>query len=94
MASGLLTLALYLQYEREATPEDVAARRSVVSDLPKDVHTRNIWYIRQQYPNMISEQVYEQVVRIFAASVIGQDPTLFGLDVTTPTISNAFKSFR
>lgn len=94
MASGLMTLALYLQYEQEAAPSEADAMRSVLNDLPKDVYTRNIWSVRERYPNLISEKVYQQVVRIFSASVIGQDPSLFGLNVTTPTLSNSFKTFR
>ena len=94
MASGLLTLAVYLQHEQQTASTGRPALGSILSQVPADLEARNIWAIREQYPQQISDQVYEQVVRIFAAAVIGQDPQLFGLDILTPTAVNTYKSFR
>lgn len=92
LASGLLTLAVFLEHERDSSKSQVQLQ-SVLDAVDKDVHQRTIWNIREQYPDLISDEVYETVVRIFAAAVIGQDPRLFKLNVDTPTASNYFKAF-
>ena len=94
MASGLLTLAIYLQHEHVAVSSRVSSPEMVLAEVPAEVLSRDIWHIRQQYPHLISDRVYEQVVRIFAAAVIGQDPQLFRLDLNTPNAVDTFKSFR
>ena len=92
LASGLLTLAVFLEHERDTTASEIRLG-SILNPVAKDVNERTLWSIRQQHPSMISQEVYDEVVRIFAAAVIGQDPGLFDLDVVTPTATNYFKTF-
>ena len=92
--SGLLALAIYLQHEQVTAASGVASPRAVLAQVQGAENTRDIWSIRQNFPQTISDQVYEQVVKIFAAAVIAQDPPLFGLDIITPTAVNTFSSFR
>ena len=87
-ASGLLTLALYLQYQENHAAGKESEVGTLLADVPADLSMRNLWYIRERYPFRISPEVYTKVVRIFAAAVIGQDPQVFDLDFATPTASN------
>ena len=97
-SSGVLTLALFLQYqENQANGENMEVG-ALLADIPDDIDSRNLWYIMEKYPYRISEDVYNEVVRVFAAAVIGQDPLLFDLNFSTPTASNMssniYRAFR
>ncbi|MFK7849106.1 MAG: FHA domain-containing protein [Rhodothermales bacterium] len=92
LASGLLTLAIFLEHEQDTTKGDIQLG-SILNSVAKDINERTLWSIRQNHPELISKEVYDQVIRIFAVAVIGQDPRLFDLDVATPTASNYFKAF-
>lgn len=93
LASGLLTLAVFLEHERDTTNIDEMNLGAILNPVERDAGERTLWSVRQNHPTLISQEVYDEVVRIFAVAVIGQDPRLFDLDVVTPTASNYFKSF-
>jgi len=97
-ASGLLTVALFLQYQEDQANGKEFSVGSLLTDAPTDIDSRNLWYIMERYPSRISREVYQDVVRIFAAAAIGQDPQLFNLDFTTPTAtnlsSNIYRAFQ
>ena len=97
-ASGLLTLALFLQYQKDQAEGKQTDVGGLLVDVPGNIDSRNLWYIMERYPARISNDVYQQVVHIFAAAAIGQDPQLFNLDFTTPTAtnlsSNIYRAFR
>ena len=97
-ASGLLTLALFLQYQEDQANGKEISVGTLLADAPADIDSRNLWYIMDKYPYRFSPEVYQQVVQIFAAAAIGQDPQLFNLDFTTPTAtnlsSNIYRAFR
>ena len=87
-ASGLLTLALFLQYQQNHVDGKEVEVGTLLADVPDDMESRNLWYIRDRYPYRISDEVYEEVIRVFSAAVIGQDPLVFDLDFSTPTATN------
>ena len=97
-ASGLLTVALFLQYQEDQANGKEIEVGTLLADAPADIDSRNLWYIIEKYPYRFSPEVYQQVVQIFAAAAIGQDPQLFNLEFTTPTAtnlsSNIYRAFR
>lgn len=97
-ASGVLTLALFLQYQENQANGEATRVGDLLADIPDDIDSRNLWYIMERYPYRISDDVYQEVIRIFAAAVIGQDPRVFNLEFSTPTAtnmsSNIYRAFR
>lgn len=93
LGSGLLTLAVYLEHERNRTKDGYTDLGSILNNVPRDVNQRTLWGVRENYPGAISREVYDQVMRIFAVAVIGQDPRLFNLDIETPNASSYFNAF-
>ena len=98
LASGLLTVALFLQYQKNQAAGKEIEVGTLLADIPDDIDSRNLWYIMERYPYRISEDVYQEVIRVFSAAVIGQDPLVFNLDFSTPTAtnmsSNIYRAFR
>ncbi len=98
LGSGLLTIALYLQYQENESTGKITEQGSLLADVPLDIESRNLWYIMERFPYRISDEVYHTVVHVFSAVVIGQDPQLFGLDFSTPTAtnlsSNVYRAFQ
>ena len=64
-ASGLLTLALFLQYQENQANGENTHVGMLLADIPHDIDSRNLWYIMDKYPYRISGEVYEDVVTCF-----------------------------
>ena len=94
LASGLLTLAVYLRHEQQLAGMGHTALAEVLEGVPATAEARTLWYIREHFPQRIPDDVYQRVVNIFAAAVIGQDPAAFGLDLVTPTTVPSFSAYR
>ena len=49
-------------------------------DMAGEVASRSYWRFYTQYGDRMPEETKDYVARIFAASVIGENPSLFGFD--------------
>lgn len=77
-ASGLLVLACYNWGEKNIIP--------VLQGMPENPRERNFWKLLARKD--IPQETYDYVFYIFSASVICQDPHLFGFDdLDCPTFS-------
>jgi hypothetical protein len=52
--------------------------------MPKNPRERNFWKLLEQYKDKIPQETYDYVFYIVSASVIGENPRLFGMDVDNP----------
>jgi len=78
-ASGLLVMASYNWGERRVT--------KLIRTMPEDPRERNFWRILEKYKEKIPKQTYDYVFYIVSATVIGENPRLFGFDFDSPLAS-------
>lgn len=74
-ASGLLVLASY-NYGHNRV-------KAKIRKMPKNPRERNFWKFIQKYE--IPQETYDYVFYIFAAAVIGENPSYFGFKFRSPT---------
>ena len=79
-ASGLLVIGSYNWGENNF--------RKLVNELPQDPKQRNFWNLLVKYRDRIPDETYNYVFYIFSASVIGENPRLFGFDFDNPLLSS------
>jgi len=79
-ASGLLVLASYNWGENGV----LRRLNRLFEGIPDSPRERSYWRFLQAYEDRMPEETKGYVLRIFAAAVIGQDPTQFGLDAENP----------
>lgn len=75
-ASGLLVMASYNWGESNVL--------HFIRRLPENPRERNFWRLLEQYDDRIPQETYQYVFYIFSASVIGENPRLFGFDFDNP----------
>ena len=75
-ASGLLVLASYNMGETRV--------RGLLRSLPESPAERNYWALLAGHRSRIPAETYDYVLRVIAAAVIGENPGLFGFEVTAP----------
>ncbi|MCP3869010.1 MAG: FHA domain-containing protein [Gammaproteobacteria bacterium] len=73
-ASGLLVMASY-----NWGPTNIKKR---IKKMPENPRDRNFWNLLKQHK--IPKETYDYVFYIFSASVIGENPGLFGFDFENP----------
>ena len=78
-ASGLLVMASYNWGERRVI--------KLIRTMPEDPRERNFWRILENYKEKIPKQTYDYVFYIVSATVIGENPRLFGFDFDSPLAS-------
>ena len=75
-ASALLVMASYNWGEGKVVP--------LIQSLPANPHDRNFWRLLSAYPDKIPRETYDYVFYIVAATVIGENPELFGFKFENP----------
>ncbi len=75
-ASGFLVMACYNWGEKSVLP--------YVQKMPQNPRERNFWKLLTQHRDKVPDETYGYVLNIFAASVIGENPRLFGFDFDNP----------
>ena len=75
-ASGLLVMASYNWGENRVIP--------LINSMPENPRDRNFWRLLSQYSGKIPQETYDYVFYIVSASVIGENPRLFGFDFDNP----------
>jgi hypothetical protein len=83
-ASGLLVIASYNWGHNVV--------RSLVRELPENPKERNFWKFLQKHRKRLPKQTYDYVFYIIAATVIGEQPRLFGFDFDNPLGEGALLS--
>jgi len=78
-ASGLLVIGSYNWGENNF--------RKLVNELPEDPKQRNFWNLLVKYRERIPDETYNYVFYIFSASVIGENPKLFGFNFDNPLLN-------
>lgn len=73
-ASGLLVMASY-----NWGPTNIKKR---IKKMPENPRDRNFWKLLESHK--IPKETYDYVFYIFSASVIGENPELFGFDIVNP----------
>ena len=73
---GLLVMACYNWGERSVL--------KLVQSMPKNPRERNFWKLLELYKDKIPQETYDYVFYIVSASVIGENPRLFGFDCDNP----------
>ena len=75
-ASGLLVMASYNWGERRVN--------RLIKTMPENPQERNFWLLLDKYKKQIPHETYDYVFSIFSATVIGENPALFGFDFENP----------
>jgi peptidoglycan lytic transglycosylase D len=75
-ASGLLVMACYNWGEDRVLP--------LVRSMPLNPRERNFWQLLTKYRDKVPDQTYNYVFSITSATVIGENPRLFGFDFASP----------
>lgn len=75
-ASGLLVIASYNWGERKV--------RQLLQKMPQNPQERNFWELLKLYKNEIPQETYDYVFYIISATVIGENPELFGFSFENP----------
>ena len=75
-ASSLLVMASYNWGENRVIP--------LINSMPENPKDRNFWRLLSQYGAKIPQETYDYVFYIVSASVIGENPRLFGFDFDNP----------
>ncbi len=77
-ASGLLVMASYNWGENRVI--------QLIKSMPENPRDRNFWRLLSQYKGKIPQETYDYVFYIVSASVIGENPRLFGFNFDNPLI--------
>jgi membrane-bound lytic murein transglycosylase D len=90
-ASGLLVMGSYNWGEQNI--------RKIVRLMPENPRERNFWELLRQHRPRIPQETYDYVFYIFSATVIAENPALFGFtfnnplaDITYDAVGQAFQS--
>ncbi len=75
-ASGLLVMASYNWGENRVN--------RLLNALPQNPKERNFWQFLKKYKDKMPKETYDYVFYIFSAAVIGENPKLFGFDMSNP----------
>lgn len=75
-ASGLLVLASYNMGETRV--------RGLLRSLPESPVDRNYWALLANHRARLPTETFEYVLRVIAAAVIGENPSLFGFEMEPP----------
>ena len=75
-ASGLLVLASYNWGHNVV--------RGLIRKLPENPRERNFWKFLKTYREKIPQETYDYVFSIISATVIGENPALFGFEMENP----------
>lgn len=75
-ASGLLVMASYNMGDTRL--------RKMLRSLPESPVERNYWSLLERHRARIPAETLDYVLRVIAATAIGEDPRLFGFEVTGP----------
>ncbi len=75
-ASGLLVMASYNWGENRVI--------KLINTMPENPRERNFWRLLSQYGGKLPQETYDYVFYIVSASVIGENPRLFGFDFDNP----------
>ena len=59
----------------------------LIRTMPENPRERNFWRILEKYKNQIPKLTYDYVFYIVSASVIGENPRLFGFNFDNPLAS-------
>jgi membrane-bound lytic murein transglycosylase D len=78
-ASGLLVMASYNWGEQRMI--------DLIRKMPENPRERNFWRILKNYKEQIPKQTYDYVFYIVSATVIGENPRLFGFNFNNPLAS-------
>ncbi|MCP4622598.1 MAG: FHA domain-containing protein [bacterium] len=84
-ASGLLVMASYNWGEHRVI--------ELIRTLPENPKERNFWCVLENHKKKIPKQTYDFVFYIVSATVIGQNPRLFGFDFDNPIASVTNQKF-
>ncbi|MCX6606034.1 MAG: FHA domain-containing protein [Acidobacteria bacterium] len=76
LASGLLVMASYNWGEGRVIKR--------IKSLPSNARERNFWRLLTEFRSDIPQETYDYVFYIVSASVIGENPRLFGFDFDNP----------
>jgi hypothetical protein len=79
-ASGLLVIAAYNWGQTNLLP--------MIRSLPPNPRERNFWQLLRRYRAQLPRQTYDYVLAVVSATVIGQNPKLFGFDFPEPVPSH------
>jgi hypothetical protein len=58
--------------------------RGLIRKLPENPRERNFWKFITVYRDKIPKETYNYVFSIFSATVIGENPELFGFEMDNP----------
>ena len=75
-ASGLLVMASYNWGQRSVVER--------LRKMPLNPRERNFWALLAQYPEDVPKEAYDYVFSILSATVIGENPRLFGFQFDNP----------
>jgi hypothetical protein len=75
-ASGILVMACYNWGEDQVLP--------LVRSMPANPRERNFWRLLADHRDKIPQETYDYVFYIVSATVIGENPRLFGFDFGNP----------
>ena len=75
-ASGLLVMASYNWGENNV--------KALIRQMPANPRERNFWKLLENYRDKIPQETYDYVFYIISATVIGENPRLFGFDFERP----------
>lgn len=75
-ASGLLVMASYNWGENNV--------KALIRQMPANPRERNFWKLLENSRAKIPQETYDYVFYIFSATVIGENPRLFGFDFERP----------
>ncbi|MCC6537134.1 MAG: FHA domain-containing protein [Bryobacterales bacterium] len=78
-ASGLLVMASYNWGEDKVL--------KLIRSLPPNPRERNFWALLEKYREQLPQETYDYVFYIVSASVIGENPRLFGFNWDNPLAS-------
>lgn len=76
LASGLLVMASYNWGEERVI--------RLIRSLPANTRERNFWALLKKYRDQLPQETYDYVFYIVSATVIGENPKLFGFQFENP----------
>jgi membrane-bound lytic murein transglycosylase D len=77
-ASGLLVVASYNWGHNRVN--------RLIQEMPHNPRERNFWNFLATYKGKIPQETYDYVFYVFSAAVIGENPQLFGFDLSNPLL--------
>jgi hypothetical protein len=56
----------------------------LLKSMPDNPEERNFWQLLKKHRDQIPRETYDYVLYIFSATVVGENPELFGFDIGNP----------